>query len=755
MGQDKQIGLAPAAAAPTAAPPKAAAVGKHGQAERGDGVASVHQAAAHGTSGAPVPLPFRSQIQKAFGKHDISNVQAYTDAAAADGGKQMGAQAFTTGNHIAFARTPDLHLAAEEAAHVVQQRAGAKLPGGVGKPDDKFEDHALAVADAVVAGQNAEPILDTMAAPAAGTASDAKSDPQVQMRSDAGGRSSGRGDPFDALFGRHAHHAVNRSGAVQAELGVYLRKDVGGAKTATKIPFGGHATVLHETTEADPNARWAYVTTTHGSGFVERWTVTTDAPECTAKLYLIKGGDTLGGIAAKFYGKHFESGNDARLYVQALYLANKHRTGIKLNEADLSKWETATRGKSEEETLRIYKGVQVNEDQALWIPSSAFIEQLKKHGAVTSGQTAIKKAWDGAKDAVGDLWNDVKYVAGLTAGLIHGAANACYDLLKGAVELTGKVIQIAAALITGHLGKAVSTATGWVKDLAKLWKNRSKIKDAFVAKWTQDDPWARGNFQGETIGWILTSIALMVISGGSSSTGMVAVLATKFPTMVKAIQALGKLGDAMTWGKSAARTSKKIGGRAEGEIRKVVNAAKKAADAKKRKRAEARRRKRERERERERDAARDRKKDDDHDDNDGPSRADRAKKRWIAMIKRADHFHRISVDAAASYGDQVALVRATGTFGRTLAAHVSDQTLGVQLQAKDSNYCGMPKVELLPSGMAALRRAMRGKPNGPVAKQVFAFLHGKQDSVVVRGNGEGGGLNFELSHRDSMGNRPG
>ncbi len=677
-----------------------------------------------------MPLPFRSQIQKAFGKHDISNVKAFTDTAAVEGGKHMGAEAFTTGDKIAFARTPDLHLAAEEAAHVVQQRAGAKLPGGVGKPDDKYEDHALAVADAVVVGQNAEPILDTMAAPASGSASDAKAgaDAQVQMRTDGGGR-GGRADPFDALFGRHAHHAVNRSGAVQAELGVYLRKEVGGAKTSTKIPFGGHATVLHETTESDANARWAYVTTTHGSGFVERWTVTTDAPECTAKLYLIKGGDTLGGIAAKFYGKHFESGNDARLYVQALYLANKHRTGIKLNEADLSKWETATRGKSEEETLRIYKGVQVVEDQALWIPSSSFIEQLKKHGAVTSGQTAIKKAWDGAKHAVGDLWNDVKYVAGLTAGLIRGAANAVYDLLKGAVELTGKVIQIAAALVTGHLGKAVGVATGWVKELAKLWKDRGKIKDAFVAKWTQDDPWARGNFQGETIGWILTSLALMVISGGSSSSGMVAVLATKFPTMVKAIQALGKLGDSLTWAKSAAKTSKKIGGKAEGEIRGVVNAAKRAADAKKRKRAAARRKKREAE-QRKKERAEDRA--DERRDRKKKKRDSEAKqqKRWAGMIKRGGKMTKMAVEKVGGYSDQFMLARATGNFLKSIYKHTSEQTEGVVLQKKDSNACGMNKVELTPAGMALLRKNLKGKG---APKDLVAFAHGHGETAVATG----------------------
>jgi hypothetical protein len=59
----------------------------------------------------------------------------------------MGAEAFTSGNHVAFAGTPSLHTAAHEAAHVVQQRAGIHLKGGVGQVGDEYEKHADAVAD--------------------------------------------------------------------------------------------------------------------------------------------------------------------------------------------------------------------------------------------------------------------------------------------------------------------------------------------------------------------------------------------------------------------------------------------------------------------------------------------------------------------------------------------------------------------------------------------------------------------------------
>ena len=75
----------------------------------------------------------------------------------------MGAQAFATGDHVAFANSPDLHTAAHEAAHVVQQRAGVQLKAGVGETGDAHEDHADRVADRVVAGRSAEDLLDRYA----------------------------------------------------------------------------------------------------------------------------------------------------------------------------------------------------------------------------------------------------------------------------------------------------------------------------------------------------------------------------------------------------------------------------------------------------------------------------------------------------------------------------------------------------------------------------------------------------------------
>jgi hypothetical protein len=125
----------------------------------------VQEAAAAGLRGTPQPLPHVDRIQQLFGAHGVSGIKAHVGGAAAPAAAHMGAMAYATGNAVAFQAAPDLHTAAHEAAHVVQQRSGIQLSGGVGQAGDRYEQHADAVADAVVAGRSAEPLLDGVATP--------------------------------------------------------------------------------------------------------------------------------------------------------------------------------------------------------------------------------------------------------------------------------------------------------------------------------------------------------------------------------------------------------------------------------------------------------------------------------------------------------------------------------------------------------------------------------------------------------------
>lgn len=157
--------------------PEVAAVGKHTLVER-EYVAivqrraqaageveppAVHAAASRGVATASSPLPHADTIQRAFGHHDISSIRGHTGADAAESARAMGAQAYATGDHVVLGGTSDLHTVAHEAAHVVQQRGGVQLKGGVGEAEDAHERHADEVADAVVAGRSAEGLLDRMA----------------------------------------------------------------------------------------------------------------------------------------------------------------------------------------------------------------------------------------------------------------------------------------------------------------------------------------------------------------------------------------------------------------------------------------------------------------------------------------------------------------------------------------------------------------------------------------------------------------
>lgn len=125
----------------------------------------VEATATHGVANAKSPLPHQDQIQRSFGRYDIGGVRAQVGAEAAEASGALGADAYATGDRVAFAKPPDLHTAAHEAAHVVQQRAGVSLKGGLGLPGDRHEQHADAVAELVVQGKSAERLLSQQAGP--------------------------------------------------------------------------------------------------------------------------------------------------------------------------------------------------------------------------------------------------------------------------------------------------------------------------------------------------------------------------------------------------------------------------------------------------------------------------------------------------------------------------------------------------------------------------------------------------------------
>ncbi|MFO0747866.1 MAG: DUF4157 domain-containing protein [Myxococcota bacterium] len=147
--------------------------------------ADVQRSARAGLAGGARPLPHLERIQEAFGPaHDLSGVQAHVGGPATAACDDMHANAYATGQDVAFAASPSLELAAHEAAHVVQQRAGAvQLSGGVGRSGDRYEQHADRVAARVAAGRSAADLLPTAPSSggAAGVQLDEKADAPAQV----------------------------------------------------------------------------------------------------------------------------------------------------------------------------------------------------------------------------------------------------------------------------------------------------------------------------------------------------------------------------------------------------------------------------------------------------------------------------------------------------------------------------------------------------------------------------------------------
>jgi hypothetical protein len=145
-----------------------ASVQRAGGATGGD----VQRLADQGVRGATASLPHLGRISQAFGPgHDLSGVRARVGGSGAAATQAMGALAYATrGDRVAFASQPSLRMAAHEAAHLIQQKSGISLPGGVGRVGDAHERHADAVADRVASGRSAGDLLQQYARPQAKTA---------------------------------------------------------------------------------------------------------------------------------------------------------------------------------------------------------------------------------------------------------------------------------------------------------------------------------------------------------------------------------------------------------------------------------------------------------------------------------------------------------------------------------------------------------------------------------------------------------
>jgi hypothetical protein len=146
----------------------------------GGGIGNAERAvriAEQATSGGGGAFPHFDAIQQSFGDFDLSGISAHVGGESGASAAQIGAEAYAFGDSVVFSSSPSLRVAAHEATHVIQQRAGNAPSSGLGQAGDNYEVFADRVADAVVSGRDASSLLHQVASPGHSSVSR----PAVQM----------------------------------------------------------------------------------------------------------------------------------------------------------------------------------------------------------------------------------------------------------------------------------------------------------------------------------------------------------------------------------------------------------------------------------------------------------------------------------------------------------------------------------------------------------------------------------------------
>jgi hypothetical protein len=505
--------------------PGSADVQRKGEAEAPLERDAAAQIARQGTEGAGGPLPHRDQIQSLFGRHDITGVTAHQGLAASQAAQSLGARAYAHGNAVAFASPPDLHTAAHEAAHVVQQRQGVQLKGGIDQPGDSYERHADAVADAVVAGRSAEPLLDPFA--------DGGQQKAAVQRSPATlGATTGPVVTLPAA-------GIDRTGFIDRKDGANLHTDpVGSADALVRDkPLPPAARVFVSGTHPR-SADWWYVTAflpdAMVRGYVQGFRVNTHLPEPLAELHLIADGETAEGLARRQFSGAVSDGHDLRYYENVLLHTNqdRHPPGVRGSYQDPG----LLGGGS--------NNVQLVAGELIWLVSAPYARSLQSivpSGSLTGGAVAKARRFVGhiedilrsvtesrhhfsevAGEYAQAIRDHLPEIAGIVAAFIMAEATSAFL----AATPTG-VGQIAAVVI--QLALAAFGAAGLVQAGAEAVKHASAW---LTIAWTasgKDDQIAAASIEFLKM---LVSVAIAALSyvGVKGNFGNAVKIASSMPT---------------------------------------------------------------------------------------------------------------------------------------------------------------------------------------------------------------------------------
>jgi len=395
--------------------------------------------ASRGVASGGGQLPHLGAIQASFGHHEVSGVTAHQGPAAEAASDQLGAKAFATGNAVAFREAPDLHTAAHEAAHVVQQRGGVQLKGGIdGGAGDPYERHADAVADAVVTGRSAAPLLDQV--PGGGRQQAAVQRAPAIPATPATGASASGPEVAPPVAG------IDKPGFIDNSDGSNIRTGPAEAdgKLVRSQPLPPATRVFVSGTH--PSApEWWYVTAfLEGAmvrGYVQHGRVNTELPEPTAKLHQVVGGDTAEQLAVQEYKSAVRDGHDLRYYENVLLYVNKqqNRVGITGSYQDPG-------------VLGGGNNVQLVAGHRIWLVSPAFAKTLEgvvPDGSLTGGAVAKAKRFVAHLEDILKSVTESRHHFGEVAGEY---AQAIRDHLA-------PIVGIVAGFIVAEAGSAFLAAT--------------------------------------------------------------------------------------------------------------------------------------------------------------------------------------------------------------------------------------------------------------------------------------------------------
>jgi hypothetical protein len=485
--------------------------------------------AARGVAGAGSPLPHLERIQASFGPHDVSGVTAHEGPSASEAAHGLGAQAFAFGNSVAFASPPDLHTAAHEAAHVVQQRGGVQLKGGINQPGDTHEQHADAVADAVVAARSAAPLLDQVSRTRAPGAA-------VQRKPDGTSAASGGAGPAVAP----PKGGINKAGFIDNSDGANIRTgpaESGGQKVRDQ-PLPPATRVFVSGTHPDAPQWWyvtAYLDGTMVRGYIQDFRVTTELPEPTAKLHQVVGGDTAEQLAVKEYSSSVRDGHDLRYYENVLRYVNQQqgRAGIAGSYQD-----PGILGGGGSNSVQLVAGHRI------WLVSPAYakaLEAVVPSGSLTGGAVAKVGRFVGhLEDILHSVTRSPQYfgevageyaqairdhlpeIVGIVAGFLMAEATSAFL----AATPTG-VSQIAATVI--QLGLSAFGAAGAIQAGAEAIKHASEW---LTIAWTAQGKDDRIAAASKEFLKMLVSIAIAALSalGAKTNYGNALKIASSMPT---------------------------------------------------------------------------------------------------------------------------------------------------------------------------------------------------------------------------------